>query len=116
KYPVQYSKTVYNIADTYLSLGKIRKSRDDIVTAIEMFSESMKYRGKNSYPFNYALTAFSMGRCYAILATHENKTDNYHKAISLFDEALEIFTEKDYPEMNRKVHEEITAVKKIFFV
>ena len=62
------------------------------------------------FPIQYATTQNNLGSAYRTLAEVENKAENCKKAIKAYRAALEVFTADNFPEANRLVQDNLTAL------
>lgn len=108
--PVQYSKTIFNLADVYLILYEAEGGIEHVKEAIGCLEQAGSVEMSNIDQYRQGEILHLLGRCYGILSTFEYRMINQSKSVEFYQRALQIFTEKDFPEENMKIKNEMSLI------
>ena len=89
-------------------MAKAIKSLED---GIGFLSGNIKKYPVNHFPEGYAYMQNHLGIAYAELSKVIDKNNNTTKAKEAFQESLGVFTEDEYPNYNRTIHEYLRTIE-----
>ena len=95
--PDIYAHVMNNSANAYSKLAEYSNTKDNIISAIESYSQAMPFYKDNNDILNYSILLNNLGSAYRVLADITGENTFLKKAVDKYIEASDFYNQPQYP-------------------